>query len=916
MEPCKTVYKEKIGIIGAGPAGLSAAVDLVRLGYPVTVFEAKHEPGGMLRYAIPTYRLPDRTVKREIDWIKGLGVKILTGKKIEDPKTLLKKGFSAVLVATGAPKSVPLGIQGENSEGVIDALEFLGAISAGHPMELKGEIITIGGGSTAFDVARSMVRLGAKKVTLAYRRSVKEMPAETEEIKDAKEEGVKIITLTIPKKIITKNNKVTGVEFLKAKLGSPDKSGRRKPIPISGSEFVVNADFVIPAVGTRPNVKNKVFTNEKGRVIVNNNMITKVKGVFAAGDAETGSSSVVEAIGRGHQAANGIHSYLRKTTPANEELCCVPIVVEKPKYTRSTHAPKRLSKKNRIKSFNEVEQTIIGFQAVEEASRCFTCGPCYLCAICLPNCSHKQIACETNENTFLLKVPCNLSSKVTKKATSSAEITSNKKTKKVKLHSLTPTVNKDLCIGCGRCEEVCSYRAISNIITKNEKTIAEVDHDACVSCSACVSVCPTGAISQGYMSDEDILKRLQETNTSYKGVKGLISFWNTKTPVFNAYNGFIDIMSDRKPSPSFLVKALARSGRGLLVVGPDGKSGKHYLPPEENPENVVKKAQELLKLVGISPDRIQYKKLNDTTCSSGLLKDYSQYLDKKQLKDLNVPTPGISMSPLGESMALLGIMWANSDTKSLDESFNLPSAKKGEPVFFEGCIPMLHKIGETHKLFDLKPARHAIYKLLEITGIKCGSIPDLSCPAKGLLHVKIDNAGDIVKKIAEKNLKAYNRVKPKKLIISTPEAFSTFSAQKEYKKVAALPEEIYNKLKSKKFYPIKKTIAIHPTCSKENDPFYTSTKKLLRLIPGIKIIELEGKCHHNGFDNIDSSSKESAVKLLKKAEKKDADIIVCISPYCESFLLLCQRQGSWCSTDICISDVYQLLLCSLEGGDI
>jgi len=133
MESCKTVYKEKIGIIGAGPAGLSAAVDLVRLGYSVTVFEAKPKPGGMLRYAIPSYRLPDRIVKREIDWIKGLGIKIQTGKKVDEPKTLLKKGFSAVLIATGAPKSFPLGINGEESDGVVDALAFLGSINSGRP---------------------------------------------------------------------------------------------------------------------------------------------------------------------------------------------------------------------------------------------------------------------------------------------------------------------------------------------------------------------------------------------------------------------------------------------------------------------------------------------------------------------------------------------------------------------------------------------------------------------------------------------------------------------------------------------------------------------------------------------------------------------------------------------------------------
>jgi len=218
IEPCERIYDEKIAIVGAGPAGLSAAVDLIRMGYPVTVFEAQKDPGGMLRYAIPSYRLPKRILKREIDWIKNLGVEIKTGKRIKDPATLFKKGYSAILIAVGTPKSLPLGIEGEDADGVIDSLLFLQQINTNCPMEVKGDVVVIGGGSTAFDVARSAIRLGAKKVTLAYRRGLKEMPAENEEIKDAQDEDVKILTLAIPKRIIVKKGKLTGIEFLKAEL--------------------------------------------------------------------------------------------------------------------------------------------------------------------------------------------------------------------------------------------------------------------------------------------------------------------------------------------------------------------------------------------------------------------------------------------------------------------------------------------------------------------------------------------------------------------------------------------------------------------------------------------------------------------------------------------------------------------------
>jgi len=906
--------------VGAGPAGLSAAVDLIRMGYPVTVFEAQKDPGGMLRYAIPPYRLPKRILKREIDWIKGLGIEIITGKQIDDPATLIKKGYSAVLIAGGAPKSLPLNIKGEDADGIIDPLMFLQGINTSHPLAVKGEIVVIGGGSTAFDVARSAIRLGAKKVTLAYRRGVEEMPAENEEIEDAQDEGVKILTLAIPNRIIVKKGKVAGIELLKAKLGEPDESGRRRPMPVKESEFVLNADIIIPAVGAKPDVGpvgNTKITNNRDRIEIKEKGYTKVKGVFAAGDVEMGPSSVVEAIGRGHEAAKGINEYLRGGDTLENMVKPIPIVTESPIYNRSIHSPKRLGKKDRITSFEEVEKSFADFEAVDEASRCLTCGPCHVCTVCLPNCEHKQLVANIKNTTFLLKVPRNLSSIVKKKGPSNFKIKSDGVTRSINLQSLTAKVDKDLCISCGRCEEVCAYRAVKNVIVKDERPFAEVDHDSCASCSACVSVCPSGAITQGYMSDDEILSRLEKKKTPYTGVKALMSYWSTSSHAFEIYDGVVETMSAGKPSPSFLLRALARSGRGLIVIGPDEKTGSHYLPCEEHPKDVVQKTRNLLNLVGISPDRIQYKAVPNGTNPSYILKEFSKFLDKKRLMELITPIPKSIKCPLGEAIVILRILGANPDVKPSDESSLTPSVKSGGIAFFEGCLPMLHMVGETHKLFNLGPTRLAIHKLLEKMKIKYGTIEGFSCPSKGLLHTKIDGIENIVSKIVENDLKSFKKANPKKLILGTPESFITFSKEKDFGKIMSLTDELLNAMKRlKEVSPIMKTVAIHRSCLMEKDPFYESTIKLLKLIPGIKVIEIDGKCGHSSFESLDADSKKSALNLMNKAVNKGADMILCTSPYCESHLLMCQRMGSWRSIDIKITDAYKLLLSSLEGGDI
>jgi len=917
VEPYKTKYDEKIAIIGAGPAGLTAAFDLLRLGFSVTVFEASNEPGGMLRYGIPPYRLPDRILKREIDWIKGVGVKIKTGKKIKKPEELLKKGFSAVLIAGGAPQSFPLGIQGEKSKGVIDALQFLRDINNKNYKKISGDVVVIGGGSTAFDAARSAIRIGAKKVTIAYRRGIEEMPAENEEIEAAQLENIEILTLSIPKKVKSKDGKVTGIKFLKAKLGKPDKSGRKKPIPIKNSDFIINTDFVIPAIGAIPNIGpigGIKVTTPKGIIEVKEHNKTIVDGIFAAGDVEMGPSSVVEAIGRGHRAAEGIYTYLKDITPkrSTEIIETLQICLGSPVSNQIRYKPRKIVKEERISTFKEVEKTLTEFEAVEEAARCFTCGPCYACPVCLPNCKNKQLVADINNTKILVKAPLELSEEITYYGPKQFTLKSEGIRKNIKLFSLTSKVDSDLCIGCGRCEEVCAYRAIKNIILKDKRNVSQVAHDSCASCSACVSECPAGAISQGYMSDDEILLRLKNKKTPYVGVKALMSYWSTPSPFFESFEGVVDLMSARKPSPMFLIRALVNTGRGLLLIKPDKKTGSHYLPWEEPPENVVENTWKLLKYIGISPNRIKYVELKDGAKSSDLLKKFSKELDKKGLKKLNISSTNICQNPFGEAISFLKILGLNPDITPNDDYPSLKTVKPGDNGYFEGCLPMLHLLGKAHKLYDLSKTRFSLFELIKKLKINAGLAKGLTCPSKGL--TKFKDLDEIVSKISKKNMSYYKKLKINKLIVGTPEAFVSFSKDKNYKDVVSVINEIISSIKKvKKLHTINKTVYLHKACTMDKDPFYEPTKKLLSLIPGVKIIEFEKECGNQGFEKIDGETKKSAIELMKKVEDKGADTIICTSPYCESHLLMCSREGSWRTVEIEISDVYQLLLSSLEG---
>lgn len=322
---------KKVAVIGSGPAGLTCAGDLAKMGYDVTIFEALHEAGGVLVYGIPEFRLPkEDVVAKEIENVKSLGVKIETdvvvGKSVTIDELMDEEGFSAVFIGSGAGLPKFMGIPGENSNGVFSANEYLtrsNLMKAFNPESntpiMRGEkVAVVGGGNVAMDAARTALRLGAE-VHIVYRRSEEELPARVEEVHHAKEEGIIFDLLTNPVEIIAdENGWVTGMKCIKMELGEPDESGRRRPVEVAGSEFVMDLDTVIMSLGTSPNPLISSTTEgleiNKWKCIIADeaNGKTTKEGVYAGGDAVTGAATVILAMGAGKAAAKGIDEYLSR----------------------------------------------------------------------------------------------------------------------------------------------------------------------------------------------------------------------------------------------------------------------------------------------------------------------------------------------------------------------------------------------------------------------------------------------------------------------------------------------------------------------------------------------------------------------------------------------------------------------------
>jgi heterodisulfide reductase subunit A len=310
----ETKLEGKVAVVGSGPAGLAAAYYLAQMGYGVTIFEALPQAGGMMRVGIPSYRLPRKVLDNEIDRVKNLGVEIKTNTKVESLDTLFKDGCQAVLVATGTHHGIKLGVEGEDHPKVMECIDFLRDVALGKTVELGDRVAVIGGGNAAIDSARTALRLGSKEVTIFYRRTRAEMPADSEEVEETIKEGVKIHILAAPVRIRSKDGQLTGIECIRMELGEPDVSGRRRPIPIKGSEFIMEVDNVIIAIGQavdKTALPSELEYTSLGTIVVDPiTLQTNIEGVFAGGDVVSGPSAVIAAIALGKEAAISIDKYL------------------------------------------------------------------------------------------------------------------------------------------------------------------------------------------------------------------------------------------------------------------------------------------------------------------------------------------------------------------------------------------------------------------------------------------------------------------------------------------------------------------------------------------------------------------------------------------------------------------------------
>ena len=429
---------KKAAIIGSGPCGLTAAYYLALLGHEVRVFEAQDRSGGMLRYGIPGYRLPDAIVDADISIIESSGVEIVTGKRIASAESLLEEGYDAVFIASGAWRPARMGIPGEDGPGVIKGIAFLAAVNAGTPPEIGTKVLVVGGGDTAIDAARTSRRLGAEVVQL-YRRTRAEMPANAEEIEAAIEEGVRIEFLTAPQRL-----EQGVVTCMRMALGATDAGGRPRPEPVAGSEFALAADTVIMAIGQEVEVPAQAVARETNGVVRADpvSLATSVNGIYAGGDAVSGPASIIDAIAQGRRASAAIDRHLGGSGDLERFARAKPAAdAHAPAARGSVRKPwPNLPVSERLAGFALVEQAYTERSAMDEASRCLSCD---------------QLAYSVN-------------------------------------------VDAALCKDCGYCKDICApdvFVRADEFNASGYRPYVAAKPENCIGCLRCLYICPDFAIS-------------------------------------------------------------------------------------------------------------------------------------------------------------------------------------------------------------------------------------------------------------------------------------------------------------------------------------------------------------------------------------------------------------------------------------
>ena len=565
----KTRHEDKVAIVGSGPAGLACAYYLRKLGYPVTIFEAHTELGGMLRVGIPQYRLPREVVDTEVQRLVSMGVEIKVNTRIISLDLLFEIGYKAVFITVGAHQSLRMGIDGEESPGVIDGATFLREVNLGLKPSLGEDVVVVGGGNVAMDAARAAVRLDTGKVRILYRRTRQEMPADPTETAQALEEGIDIVYLVAPTGIQREDRRLR-VTCVRMELGEPDESGRQRPIPIKGSEFDEEFDTLIAAIGQAPQTPSdfRVRLGRGSTIQVDPvTLTTNRAGVFAGGDAVTGPATVTQALASGRQAAFRIDDYVQHTYPLvgkeTERILSGELLPKTIDMIRKIERvePPSLASEARAKDFDTVELVYGWEEAINEARRCLRCGM-------------------------------------------GAEI-----------------LFQDKCASCLTCLRVCPY----HVPYLDEGGTIQIPPDQCQACGICVAECPARAIVLRKPYDrrhiDEELEHALRSATESKSKPSIVGFccqyglFGTGT-LANLWREskagiwIVPVLCVAKMEEEHMLRAFEMGAEGVFIAGCGEQCSR---------ENTafwvlrrVEKVRKTLSQIGLEPERLQAFNLRES----------------------------------------------------------------------------------------------------------------------------------------------------------------------------------------------------------------------------------------------------------------------------------------------------------------